>query len=270
MDELHRPLDPETIRHGIRGEIGSKLLYRAETGSTNADMLALAEHELRHGTIILTDHQSAGRGRLRRIWVAPPCTSLLLSVALDWPADLPVAQSIMLAALSVQDAIRCEAQLFTQLKWPNDVLFEEGKLCGILGETTRGRHGPMVVLGIGLNVNFDPALVPGIPASATSLQYAAGRPLAREQLFLGLVDALEMWYGGLTGSPGAVYSTWASRLEVSGRRVSVHDSTGKWDGTAISAEPDGGLRIRVAGGQERLVYAADVSLRGGTKDFTTG
>lgn len=258
MDLQASRLDIESIRAGLRGSIGRHLLYFPETGSTNAELLASRPGAPVHGAVVITDYQTAGRGRLQRVWLAPPCSSLLFSVALAWPEDLPVAQSVMLAALAVADALESQVRLKTQLKWPNDVLVDGKKICGILGESSPRGY---VVLGIGLNVNFDPSGTPGLPDTATSVECAAGGRVAREPLFLAVAGALEMWYRGVTRNRDGVFRAWCSRLALIGKDVSVHDSTGWWDGTAICLNPDGGLRVRARGGQERLVYAADVSLR---------
>src|SRR5947209_7272454 len=122
MGTCQRPLDMDAIRTRITGDVGSRLLYFPEIGSTNAELLRLPHGQMTHGLIAITDYQSAGRGRMERTWVAPRASSLLFSVALDWPADIPVAQSVMLAALAVGDALQAVAGLASQLKWPNDVL----------------------------------------------------------------------------------------------------------------------------------------------------
>jgi BirA family biotin operon repressor/biotin-[acetyl-CoA-carboxylase] ligase len=255
------PLDIDCVRRGVRGSIGRQLIYVSETGSTNADMLSLPPQQKTHGTIFVTDFQTCGRGRLNRVWTAPPGSSLLLSVLLDWPGDVPLTQSVMLAALSVQDAIRAQTGLRPTLKWPNDVLLRGKKVCGILGESARSPDQSKVVLGIGVNVNVDPAQVPGLPDSATSVAMAFGAPVPRESVLLALVDAMEMWYRCLTGRPTAVFATWSSRLELAGKPVTIRDMTGDWDATALSVQPDGGLLVRTRDGQEELVFAADVSLR---------
>jgi BirA family biotin operon repressor/biotin-[acetyl-CoA-carboxylase] ligase len=236
-------------------------VYFPETGSTNAELLRLAPDRLTHGMIAITDHQTAGRGRMARTWSAPPASSLLFSVALRWPHDVPLPQSVMLASLAVADTLGAHLGLVTEVKWPNDALVNGRKICGILGESAVTREGRMVVLGIGLNVNFDPADVPEIPSGATSLARVLGRPIVREDVFLALIENLDMWYRGLTRDRGAVFAAWSLRLDLSDKPVSVHDSGGSWNGTAVTVRPDGGLVVREENGRERLVYAADVSLR---------
>jgi BirA family transcriptional regulator, biotin operon repressor / biotin---[acetyl-CoA-carboxylase] ligase len=268
MSTYLRPLNFKAIDNRVTGKIGRRIQYFPELDSTSAFLLNRGISAADHGEVVIAEFQTAGRGRMNRVWAAPRYSSLLLSVVLSWPQGVPLAQSVMLAALAVTDTVRESLTLAPTLKWPNDVLLDGRKVCGILGESTGGEP-TTVVLGIGLNVNFDPATVPGVPADATSLATALGRPIAREPLLVSLVNYLEMWYCDLTRNQDAVFAAWSSLLDLPGRRVSVRDPVGSWEGEAVAVQPDGGLRVRQNGGQERLVYAADVSLRGHTGVFTS-
>ena len=154
LDSLRSPLDVATLRDGL---VGLGMPWRqldvvAETGSTNADLLARAEAGADiDGSVLLAEHQSAGRGRHGRHWSAPPRTQVAMSIGVaggsvprtgwGWlPLATGVALADALAALGVEAG----------LKWPNDVLVNDGKLAGILAEVASPT--PVIVLGLGLNV----------------------------------------------------------------------------------------------------------------------
>ncbi len=214
-----------------------------------------------HGTAVIADYQSRGRGRQGRGWVAPPRTSLLMSVALLWPDVAALSRAVMLAAVAVSDAIEDETGLRTDIKWPNDLHFGERKVCGILSETIRKGDDQFVILGIGINVNFDPSLEPGTGNVATSLCLETGSAINRETLAIAVFAHLDLWYRILTETPETVHSTWSARLSTLGHLVTVTAAAQTWDGTAIGVEPDGGLLVRATDGITRTVYAADVSVR---------
>lgn len=147
----------EKIGSGI---LGANLLYTAETTSTNDEMKLLAENGAPEGTVYMTDYQTAGKGRMGRTWLASPCSSLLFSV-LFRPENLPLERVSWLGsicALSMIDAVRTIAGVYLWIKWPNDLIAEEGKkIAGMLMESKLATgHYDWVVVGLGLNVNLDP------------------------------------------------------------------------------------------------------------------
>jgi BirA family biotin operon repressor/biotin-[acetyl-CoA-carboxylase] ligase len=169
-DPPQPPLDTSALRAELVGldRPWRTLAVVAETGSTNADLLARAEAgDDVEGAVLIADHQTAGRGRHGRHWLAPPGAQLALSVAVgaaDVPAQawgwLPLATGV-----AVADALAEVAGIEAGLKWPNDVMVGDGKLAGILAEVATPR--PLIVLGLGLNVTLTAEEAPA-PA-ATSL-----------------------------------------------------------------------------------------------------
>ena len=172
------------------------------TGSTNADLLALAADPHRpEGQVLVAEEQTAGRGRLGRSWSSGPGAALTFSVLLR-PATVPAARRgwlTLLAGVAVASAVRSVAGVDAVLKWPNDVLAGDGKLAGILAE--QSPDGSAVVVGIGLNVIAPLA----VPASATSLiptsLVAQGATAGREEVLLGLLTQLERWYSAFRTTP---------------------------------------------------------------------
>ena len=226
----------------------------AETNSTN-DVLkseALADY-----TAVLTDHQTAGRGRMGRTWVSEPGHGLAFSVLV--PGTSPSQQSWLplVAGASVVGAARAQGAVNAELKWPNDVLVEERKLSGILCEV---RHDGRVIVGIGLNVDYSTG---GLPSEeATSLaEFGEVSPQSIDALLATVVSSLREFVDtpasrALTLAKGSVEDVLATL----GREVSVHDLEGTvWRGVAHALTDEGHLVVResVTGG-ERIVVASDV------------
>ena len=140
---------------GIDWPRGWHVRWVAETGSTNADLLAAGADGAPDRTVLAADHQTAGRGRLDRRWETPPGANLLVTILLrNLPADPHVVtQRVALAAV---EACRREAEAEVTIKWPNDLLLGGAKLAGILAQAGTSTHGPFVVVGLGLNVGWAP------------------------------------------------------------------------------------------------------------------
>jgi BirA family biotin operon repressor/biotin-[acetyl-CoA-carboxylase] ligase len=255
-----QPLDIDRVAHGVATlSLRPHLVYVPSADSTNRVARDLPEGAWHHGTSILTDFQEAGRGRQGRGWVSPPGTSLLLSIVLVPPPHVSPPDIVMAAALAVADTVASVTGLPAALKWPNDVLVGGKKVCGILAEYADEGSRRRAILGIGLNVNFDPA-TEGI-ADATGLSAELGAPLDRESCAISLFRALDMWYGALTEDSDSVFAAWEARLETVGRQVVVIESKVTWQGIAIGVARNGGLRVEDGDGNTRVVYAGDVSVR---------
>ncbi len=145
---------PDDIWHAARWPPGWRVLHVAETGSTNADLLAAAERgDARDRTVLAADHQPAGRGRLDRRWDAPPGANLLVSLLFETVADRPteLTQRVALAACAAADHLAPGPPV--GLKWPNDLVVDGRKVAGILAQRSAG----ITVVGLGLNVAWSPA-----------------------------------------------------------------------------------------------------------------
>jgi BirA family biotin operon repressor/biotin-[acetyl-CoA-carboxylase] ligase len=173
---------------------------------------------------------------------------------------------VVAGALAVADAATQVVGKPAALKWPNDVLVGGKKVSGILAEFSEQNGRRRTVLGIGLNVNFDPAS-DGVP-DATGLATAAGSYLDREQVAAVLLTRLDAWYSTLMRDADLVFAAWAGRLETVGASVLVLEGDARWNGEAIGVERSGALIVRTADGTARTVLAADVSIRK-TGSFTT-
>ncbi len=180
--------------------IGRKVILIDRVDSTNALVKQWALAGADEGLTVIAREQSAGRGRLNRVWFSPRESGLYLSILLR-PA-LTAAESGILSlmlALAVTKAVRSSTRLQVSLKWPNDILFEGRKLGGILVEShLNGGLLSFAIAGIGLNINQEIADFPlGLRMKSTSLCLACGRPVDRDEVTIALMRHLNLLYGGL-------------------------------------------------------------------------
>ncbi len=248
--------------------IGQEYHYVKSTGSTNDDLRALSrQNSLPDGTVLLTSHQTAGKGRLGRKWEAPPDTSLLFSVLLrpDWAAER-ASWVTMLAATAVTQAITAVTTLKTAIKWPNDVMIFHGgmwrKAGGLLleGEMENGRL-QQAIIGIGINVNMTTAQLPQAFTPPTALSLAWGGWIPRQTLLNNLLIALERGY--LSACDGqSPQPAWEKQLITIGQQVTATAVSGKIIiGIAKSTDEYGRLLIHDDTGAIHPIAAADVTLR---------
>lgn len=241
--------------------IGQDLRYLPVVDSTNRIIADLCPGDWSSGTVILANFQEAGRGRSGRSWLAPPGTSVMLSIIFQRLASVAPADYVMLAALAARDAIARAAGIEVQLKWPNDVLIGDKKVAGILGESSQQRGIERLILGVGMNVNFGDSHRDTLPETATSLDFEVGRVLDRDELAAALIRSFDLWYRSLTHRPDDIFDVWSAALDIAGLPVSIQDSGTAWSGTALGVQRDGGLLVETDDGEVRCVYAADVSVR---------
>jgi len=242
--------------------------WTAETGSTNSDLMALAADGAPEGVVLVADHQTAGRGRLGRVWTAPPQASLLLSVLMRPAVGLGSAHELTTAvALAARDACVEVAGVSPGLKWPNDLVVvsplgdgAQRKLAGVLAESTlRGDRFDAVVVGIGLNVNWPDRLPAEIDGIAVALNHVTGATVDRVELVASLLRALDRRYGALSTADGREQHR---RDEVAasatlGRPVRVIRSHDELAGTAVGLAADGALQVDV-GGEVVSVSVGDI------------
>jgi BirA family transcriptional regulator, biotin operon repressor / biotin---[acetyl-CoA-carboxylase] ligase len=209
----------------------------------------LLDTSMPEGALAVADHQSAGRGRLGRIWEAPPGTALLFSLLLKPPAERDARELSLVAGVAVADALEEMIGLSLQIKWPNDVMLRRRKVAGILAELRDGA----VVLGIGINVNQTSEQ---LPERAGSLRSLTGREYDREQLLDQLLRDLGSRYADWSeGGLDAVYEGLGSRDFLRGRRVSVNGTSG----TVVKIARDGRLEIETGDHEIETVESGEVT-----------
>ena len=235
-----------------------KVLRFESLPSTNTELARLASEGAAEGVSIVADEQTAGRGRLQRAWSSPKGAGLYFSILLrpaipqnHWPLIT------FMAALAVGDALGEASGVQTDIKWPNDLLSGERKICGILAEAIETPAGRAVIVGIGINLTQN-AFPPELANVATSVATSTGRPPDRERILAALLDALSRWYS-LLDEPGRIVDAWSNRSSYAiGKLVQVSNGDDLWQGTTAGVEPDGALRLRTASGEIKLVRAGDV------------
>lgn len=288
----------EHVAERLAGTRFTRLRWVAETGSTNSDVMAAARDGAPEGTVLVADHQSAGRGRLGRVWQAPPGASLLVSVLLRPPSAV-VGVVAMGVGLAMAEAVEELTGLAPGLKWPNDLVVAasdtdisampdgvsgdpgvaaaggpDRKLAGILaeadwpaGSTASGgwrAPGPderlAVVVGVGINVDWPAELPADLAATATALNHAAGRVVDRGDLLVAFLRRLDAVYGALvrSRSSGALLDAWRGRSATLGRRVRVDLGSSDVEGTAVDVTDEGHLVVETPDGERRTFAVGDV------------
>ena len=253
-------LSPASITSNLGTHfIGQKVIYYPSLTST----MAAAKQEARlgavEGTVVIADEQTAGRGRIKRVWLSPK-GSIALSIIL-YPSVVNLPSLIMLASLAVVHSIETVTGLRSQIKWPNDVLVNGRKMCGILIESSlRANIMDYAIIGIGINVNLRLADFPEIQSSATSLSAELGRGVSRLGVIRRLLVEIERLYLALQAG-GSIYEEWRDSLVTLGRRVRVKSGKTVYEGVAESVARDGSLLLRHSDGSLTKIVAGDATLR---------
>lgn len=256
------PLAPGEIRGRLEtGIFGRRLYYLPEVDSTNRIAKALAQDGERHGAVVITDYQTAGRGRRDRAWASPRMRNLLFSLVLRPERDAAQVLPLTLAfSLAVADLLADRCQGDVRVKWPNDILADGGKLCGILseGSTSSGRV-TFVIVGIGVNVNMRKSEFPhGMAMPGTSCYTIAARDFDRVTLFTDLLLALELAYDRfLRDGFVASLERYQQRCATIGGDVRVG---GEWC-RAVGVRDSGGLVVRSSGGEEVVLFDGEFESR---------
>lgn len=230
--------------------------------STNTFSKKLLQTEAPHGTIVISEEQTAGRGRLQRNWVSPAGENLLFSIILypDFGMEkislLPFAGS-----LAVADAIEFVTGLSATCKWPNDVLINRKKVCGMLLESTLGNSAEeKIVLGIGLNVN-QKEFPEELQFKASSLMIGSGIIVDRVKLLQKVLEELEHRYEQLSHFPvERLLNDWRMKALLFGKKITVLESEFSYTATAIDVAENGSLIIETEDGHKKNIFAGDVSL----------
>jgi BirA family biotin operon repressor/biotin-[acetyl-CoA-carboxylase] ligase len=265
---------PDHLQHevvtALAGTRFAAVRWVAETGSTNADLLAAARSGAPDGDVLVADHQTAGRGRLGRLWEAQPGTSLLVSVLVRPRVALDKAHLLTVAlGLAALDALEEVAGVTAALKWPNDVVLPDSqvgggpvdrKLGGILAESVvTGGQLDAVVIGMGLNVNWPLGLPPELAEIAVAANHAAGHEVDRAALLVVVLRrfAEHLETIGAPGGPAEVSERYEQRCRTIGREVRVELADGSFTGTATGITDAGHLVVSTTDGR-REVTAGDV------------
>jgi BirA family transcriptional regulator, biotin operon repressor / biotin---[acetyl-CoA-carboxylase] ligase len=259
--------EPQWIIEARSATVGGRfdqIEWVAETGSTNADLVARAGGPSWSDVVLVADHQTAGRGRLARQWVAPPAENLLVSVLTTprcdpgrWPL---VTTAMGIAAAEVADAFGV-AQV--GLRWPNDVIVggaAPGKLAGVLAELVLDAGAPSaVVVGVGLNVGWPVADDARASLGATSMVACTDAPVDRGAVLAALMDRFAAVLAVVESDPAQLRELHLARSVTVGRvvRIARPDST-QIEGEAVDIDESGRIVVRLDG-RHHAFSAGDVT-----------
>lgn len=247
--------------------------YFPSIGSSNEELKQRTaqgdELSVPNGTVILTDYQSKGKGRLNRKWEAPPQSSLLFSVLFrpKWPAER-TNWLTMIASLAVTEAIEARTNLTVGIKWPNDIVIQIDnvwhKVCGLLLEGNFAENGRLqsAIMGIGVNINIPLDKFPEAVTPPTSLLAATGKKFPRLPLFLDILQRLEHHYDTAVAGHSP-HKTWNGRLITLNQQVSVTNINTSQTiyGRATGTTPSGELIVRDKNGNQHTIIAGDITMR---------
>ena len=258
-DSLRAPV----IKRGLTTQwAGREVVYLDEVDSTNRYARMLAAQGAAHGTLVLADAQSAGRGRRGRGWVSPVGEGIFMSLILR-PQAHPsqVARLSLQTALAVAEGISEATGLDARIKWPNDVVCGGKKIVGMLLEMNADEERVHdVVAGIGVNVHQRD--FGELAQTATSLDLLTGGYTPRAAVIRAILTAFERTQALASGDGAALMDAYRARSATLGQRVQVIGADRTFIGTAKDVTPLGALLVKEDGGQLCEVLAGDVSVRG--------
>jgi BirA family biotin operon repressor/biotin-[acetyl-CoA-carboxylase] ligase len=248
----------EILRGLSTKTFGRKIFYYDTLTSTIDMAMEFGVKGCASGTLILAESQTKGKGRLGRNWFSPKHKGLYMSLILR-PNMLPTQASILtlLAAVSICDAIKSASGIATQIKWPNDLLVNNKKICGILTQVVAETDRiDFVIISAGINVNNDKK---ALLSTATSLKEQKKEEVSRVSLLQEILRELEANYLSLEKKGvGQILEKWRQSNGTLGRRVKVYCQHKHIEGEALDIDTDGGLLIRKDNGITEKVMSGDV------------
>lgn len=234
-----------------------RLLHYDSLESTNTEAADQARKGAIEGLTIVAEEQTAGRGRQGRTWTSAKGVGAYFSTILRPPIESGYYTLVpLMTAVAVYDALVKGWSIEPDIKWPNDILVGDKKICGILSEMIETPTGHAIILGIGINLrSADPEL------NATSIEAESSFPAGRDEVITAVQDQLATQYGILQDDPAATLREWSLRSSYfDGKDVSVDLGNGdSYTGNTSGLEENGALRVRLSDGSVRIVQAGDVT-----------
>ena len=254
-------LDIDLLRSVLSDRVvGRQILHYDSLNSTMDEARRLALQGEPEGTVVIAEEQAAGRGRFDRSWVSPRGQNLYFSVLLrPSPVQLPYVN--MAATMAVYRSVQDFTGLAPAIKWPNDVRVSGRKLSGIMIETAvEGAEVTQTIVGIGLNVNFDPSRFPEIASFATSLSRETGQKVDRTRVLRVVLEQFDDLYRAVEGGY-SLTKDWAALLETLGRTVQVRWHDQVVEGLAQAVDEQGNLILTRSDGTTFTALAGEVTLQ---------
>ncbi len=263
IEKVPDVLVPNLIRQRLSDTpFGKRIHHFFKTDSTNTVAMRLGEAGEPHGAIVLAEEQTAGRGRLGRVWHSEKSSGIYMTVLLRPPISPMQAPIItLLSGLAARDAVAEQTSLAPDLRWPNDLLIGRRKLGGILTEMqAEPDRVHFVAVGMGVNVNHT-EMPRELAAIATSLRIETGRTHSRIELLVRLLRNLDRYYNLFLreGAPPILKRFAEVSSFVEGKRVRISTAVETYVGTSAGLEPSGLLRVRRDDGRTEVVISGDVA-----------
>ncbi|MDL4840826.1 biotin--[acetyl-CoA-carboxylase] ligase [Aquibacillus rhizosphaerae] len=252
-----------TLQWGLQTNwLGNHFIHRETVDSTQTMALQLASTGAEHGTVVIADEQTAGRGRMQRNWHSQKEQGIWMSLILK-PPLLPnqAPQVTLLAATVLADVINDYLKIRPAIKWPNDILINDKKVAGILTEMQAEQDQiQYVVLGIGLNVNQTEAMFPTeIRELATSLKMESKKELNRTELVQKILKTFEQSYERFVNNGFTdIKEKWESYGYKLGESVVITTPKKQWSTVLEGIESDGALRVMNEDGTRQTLYSAEI------------
>ncbi len=260
-----RWMQPRRIKEGPQTDfIGQEIHHFNEVTSTNDVAKELAAKGAEEGTVVVSEGQTLGRGRLSREWASPQGGLWFSIVLRPKVAPKDASKLTFVAAVAVTRVIRETFDLEAEIKWPNDVLIGGKKVCGILTETsTKGDAVDFVVVGVGINANVSLDSFPeSLRDSLTSLKEELKEDIDREEFLCVLLEELERYYVTFTQKKFAlIFEELRNLAGFLGQYVEVTSFDEKIIGKAVDVDQDGALMVKLSNGTVRKVLSGDVTIR---------
>ena len=248
--------------------LGTSIYVFDELDSTQDFANALPVIDSVHGTIVIAKKQKMGKGRIGKSWISPE-GGLWMSIIFrpEFNTNCMIF-SQFIGALAIAEAIKEVTNIQCSLKWPNDVLINEKKVCGILVDVNLENKNKVIVMGIGLNANIDPSLVNNKltqdSINATSLNKECGHEIDLVPLTKLIIDRIEYYYYVLltTGKLMEIIDLWKKNSDIIGKIATVYDGNEKVVGQVIDIDKDGSLLMKLGDSSvKRVTYYSNVTLR---------
>ncbi len=258
-------LEPELIKKGLKTRlVAEQIHYLKITDSTNTAAMDLAKKGAQDGTLIVAEEQTRGRGRLGREWLSAPYSSLIMS--LIFKPDIEPSQLYyitMLSSIAVVNAVKKIAGISAGIKWPNDIYIKNKKVAGILTELYLNKESEtIVVVGLGLNVNFDTSIYPEIREIATSMSIETDTEIPRVRLLQKILEEIERGYNFLKNHKyKQIRDEWNDKSMILGKKVKIIEEDAIKEGLAEYIDEEGSLIIINKNGKREKIVCGDVSLR---------
>jgi BirA family transcriptional regulator, biotin operon repressor / biotin---[acetyl-CoA-carboxylase] ligase len=257
-------INPDLISSGLKAKlIGAKIIHFLETDSTNTRAQQYALDGCQEGTVITAESQTKGRGRRNRDWYSPHGKGIYMSVILYPRISLKELPKITLAAaVAATEALQASAGIRVEIKWPNDLLMNNKKICGILTElNSLGNEKNVVIVGIGINVNTPLEMFPAdIADIATSILIETKQKIPRPVIIKSLIENFDHYYEiFLNGGFNSILDKWKDSSNIVGRKINVKQAGAHVTGTVVDVDMDGALLVRDNDGVIQTIYSGDIS-----------